>query len=268
MGIIIKQSIKGSIWSYFGVVIGFITTAYIFPNYLNTDTIGLFGLLLAYSVLFSQLASLGFNGVTARLFPYFRNKEKRHNGYLFISGVGLFVGFLFFLIIFYFLSPILVESNIDKSRLFSDYIFLIIPITLFTTLFSFLDVYNKLLFDAVLGTFLQEFLQRLFILLVTLLYVFGILNLHQLIISYTVAVSLKAIIIFGILFLRDELNFRPQLHFIHKNLKKEIISVSGFSILAGFGSTLVFNIDKIIVNQMLDLSNTGVYTIAFFLVLW
>ncbi len=43
-----------------------------------------------------------------------------------------------------------------------------------------------------------------------------------------------------------------------------MINVSAFSILAGFGSSIVFNIDKIIVNQMIDLGSTGVYTIAFF----
>ncbi len=176
MGIIIKQSIKGSVWSYMGVLVGFITTAYLFPNYLNTDTIGLFGLLLAWSILFSQLASLGINGVTSRLFPYFRNKENGHNGFLFISGLTLVAGIIVFLAVFSFLSPILVESNLEKSNLFANYIYLIIPITFFTTFFTFFDVYNKLLYDAVFGTFLQEFLQRILILLATLLFVFKIIN--------------------------------------------------------------------------------------------
>jgi O-antigen/teichoic acid export membrane protein len=43
-----------------------------------------------------------------------------------------------------------------------------------------------------------------------------------------------------------------------------MISVGLFSILTGLGSNIVFNIDKILINQMLGLSQTGVYTIAFF----
>ncbi len=264
MGIIIKQSIKGSIWSYLGVALGFITTAYLFPNYLNTDTIGLFGLLVAYSVLFSQLVSLGINGVTARLFPYFRNKENGHNGYLFISSIVLVLGTIIFLIVYFLLSPRLIESNLEKSKLFADYIYLIIPITFFTAFFTFFDVYNKLLYDAVFGTFLQEFLQRVLILIITLLFIFNFFNLNQLIIAYAVVVCLKAIIIFFLLLTRKEINFRPRLNFVDKQMKKEMISVSAFSILAGFGSTVVFNIDKIIVNQMIDLGSTGVYTIAFY----
>lgn len=264
MGIIIKQSIKGSIWSYLGVALGFVTTAYLFPNYLSTDTIGLFGLLLAYSVLLSQLVSLGFNGVTARLFPYFRNKKNGHNGYLFVSSVVLILGTCIFLMVYFVVSPVLIESNLEKSKLFADYVYLIIPITFFTAVFTFFDVYNKLLYDAVFGTFLQEFLQRILILIVTLLYIIKIFDLNQLIIAYAVAVCLKAIVIFFYLLRRKEIDFRPRLNFIDRQLRKEMISVSAFSILAGFGSTIVFNIDKIIVNQMIDLGSTGVYTIAFY----
>ena len=264
MGIIIKQSIKGSIWSYLGVGIGFITTAYLFPKYLTTDVVGLLGLLLAWSTLFAQFSSLGFNGVTSRLFPYFRDNEKGHNGFLFIAFVVMIAGFLLFLVAFWLLKPWLVESNLEKSELFTEYVNLLVPLTFFMLLFSFLDVFNKLLYDAVLGTFLTEFLQRVFILVVVIFYVFRWFSLQQLVLAYAVVVSVKALIIFIYLLMKGELDFRPNLGFIDKKLKKEIINVALFSILAGIGSNIVFRIDKIIVNQMLGLSETGIYTIAFY----
>ena len=167
MGIIIKQSIKGSIWSYLGVAVGFVTTAYLFPNYLTTDTVGLFGLLLSWSLIFAQFSSLGFHGVTSRLFPYFRDKEKGHNGYLFIAFWVMLSGFILFLVFFWFFRPYLVESNLEKSKLFADYIDLLVPLTFFALLFVQLDTFNKLLYNAVFGTFLQEFLQRILIFTVT-----------------------------------------------------------------------------------------------------
>lgn len=264
MGIIIKQSIKGSIWSYLGVFIGFITNVYLFPKYLIPDVVGLLGLLLAWSVLFAQFSGLGFNGVTARLFPYFRNKENGHNGFLFIALIVMISGFALFFIAFWFLKPWLVESNLEKSELFTEYVNLLVPLTFFMLLFSFLDIFNKLLYDAVLGTFLSEFLQRFFILVVVLLFVFDWISLHQLVLAYAGVVSLKGLIIFFYLLIKGELNFRPQLHFIDKKLKNEIVNVAIYSILAGIGSNIVFGVDKIIVNQMLGLRDTGVYTIAFY----
>ncbi len=264
MGIIIKQSIRGSIWSYSGVIIGFITTAYLYPNYLSTDTVGLFGLLLAWSILLSQFSSLGFNGVIARLFPYFRDKKKGHNGFLFITLIVMMVGFGIFIAFFLIFSPWLIKNNVEKSQLFSQYIYLLIPLTFFTLLFSLLDSFNRLLYDTVFATFLVEFLQRFLILVIVLLFIFGIFNLHQLVLAYAGTVSIKGIILFFYLLIHGEVNLKPQLKFVNVKLKKEMISVAVYSILSGLGGSIVFSIDKIIVNQMLGLSATGVYTIAFF----
>ena len=264
MGIIIRQSIKGTFWSYLGVIVGFVTTAYLFPEYLEPETIGLLGLLLAWSRLFAQFSSLGFNGITSRLFPYFRNKEKGHNGYLFIAFMVMLIGFILFLTAFWFLRPWLIESNSEKSQLFTEYIYLIVPVTFFLLLFNLLDIFNKLLYNAVFGTFLKELVQRILILGVVLLFIFNRISLPVLIIAYAGAISAKGIAIFIYLLAKGEIDLKPRLDFIDKKLRKEMINVAMFSILAGIGGSIVFQIDKIIINQMLGLEATGIYTIAFF----
>ncbi len=264
MGIIIKQSIKGTIWSYLGVIIGFITTAYLYPNYLSPEIVGLFALLVAWPDLFIQFSFLGFHGVTNRLFPYFRNKSNGHNGFVFIAFMVLSVGFLLFLLVYFLMKSWLVESNLEKSALFAHYIDLIIPITLFALLFGYLDVLNRLLYDAVFGPFLKEFVQRVLILIILVLYIFGWLTPHELILTYAGMISLKGAIIFLYLLLRKELSFKPRFDFIDKKLKREMISVAIYSILGSIGGSIVFQLDKIIINQVMGLNATGVYTIAFF----
>lgn len=264
MGIIIKQSIKGSFWSYLGVVIGFITTSYLYPNYLTTETVGLFGLISAYTVLLSEFSALGFHAVTARLFPYFRNEKKGHNGFVFILIIVILIGFLLVTSAFYILKPWIIESNIEKSKIFADYIYLLLPLTLFTLLYNQFDIYNKLLYDAVFGTFLQEFLQRIMILIVTLLYAFHIINLNQFIIAFACVLCLKGLVLLLYLLIKGDISIMPQLSFLNNNLISEMISVALYGILAGIGGSIVFSIDKIIINQMLGLASTGVYTIAFF----
>jgi O-antigen/teichoic acid export membrane protein len=264
MGIIIKQTIKGSIWSYLGTLIGFVTTSYLFPEYLTTEVVGLFGVLIAISSITSQIAALGFNGITGRLFPYFRSKEKGHNGYVFLSLLVHFLGFALFVVFYYAYKQNLIDRNIEKSPLLSQYIYLIVPITFFFMIFNFFDTYNKVLYDAVLGTFLQEFFQRALIFIVVVLYIFNIISLPQLIIGYAVAVSFKTLIIFIFLAIRGEISLRPNFDVITPTLRKEMINVALFSIIGGLGSMIVFSIDKIVIAELLDLSNTGVYTIAFF----
>lgn len=264
MGIIVKQSIQGSIWSYLGVLVGFVTTSYLYTEYLNPETVGLFGLLMAITTLTSQFATLGMGGVTARLFPYFRDPGKGHHGFLFIALAVQIAGFSLFLAGYSLFRDTLIGNNLEKSRLFAEYIHLLVPLTFFMLLFSFLDSLNRVLYNVVLGTFLQEFLQRVLIFAAVILFALRLLTLHQLILAWAVAVSLKGVIILVFLFFKKEINLRPDLPFVGRDLRKEIVSVALFSIVGGMGSLIIFNIDKIIVNQMLNLANTGVYTIAFY----
>ena len=264
MGIIIRQTIKGSIWSYFGVIIGFVTTAYLYPNYLSSEIVGLFSLLLSYSAIFAQFSSLGINGVTSRLFPYFRDKEKGHNGYLFIVLIIAILGFGLFSFFFFIFYPKFIESNIEKSKLFAEYAYLIIPLTFFILLYTILDIYNKLLYNAILGIFLQEFFQRVLIFGVIATYAIGLINLQLLVFLFVIAACAKGIYLLIYLFANGELSLKPNLNFITKKMRKEIGNVALFSILTGVGGSIVFSFDKIIINHFLGLGSAGVYSIAFF----
>jgi len=264
LGIVAKQTLKGSIWSYLGVAIGFVTTTYLYTNYLTPEVVGLFGLLIAIGTITSVLASLGFNGVTLRMFPKFRDKTSGHHGFLFSNVVPQAIGFLLFLLLFFLFREKLVETNLEKSKLFADYIDLIIPVTFFFLVYNVFDSYLKVLYDAVTGTFLQEFFQRVMIFLVVVLYALKLLTLPQLIMGFTVAISFKTLVILGVVGWRGELSLRRPKGYISRPLRKEMIDVALFYILGGVGSLMVFNIDKIVINQMLDLRNTGVYTIAFY----
>ncbi|MCF6358863.1 MAG: oligosaccharide flippase family protein, partial [Draconibacterium sp.] len=201
---------------------------------------------------------------TSRLFPYFRDKEKAHNGYLFIALLVAAIGFLLFIFSYLIFSPGFIESNIEKSKLFADHAYLLIPLTFFMLLYSVLDVYNKVLYNAVLGTFLQEFFQRILIFVVVVIYAFGLINTQQLIIFFVIAASAKGIYLLIYLLIKGEFSLRPKFDFVTKKLRKEIFSVAMFSTLTGVGGSLVFNIDKIVINQTLGLSSTGVYTVGFF----
>ncbi|HNV96066.1 MAG TPA: polysaccharide biosynthesis protein, partial [Bacteroidales bacterium] len=72
MGIIRKQTILGTIYTYLGAGLGVFTNLILLAWFFTPEQIGLLNVLVAYSLLFSQLANLGFDNVTIRLFPYFR----------------------------------------------------------------------------------------------------------------------------------------------------------------------------------------------------
>ncbi|MBK7182926.1 MAG: hypothetical protein IPH89_08305 [Bacteroidetes bacterium] len=194
MGIIEKQATKNVIYSYLGAFLGFLTI--IFSSHaLSPDENGLTRILLSLSILLAQFAGLGFNTVTIRLFPYFRNHEKGHHGYLFYGIIITLIGFLL-CIVFYFVGhDYLVASNIEKSKLFVDYTYLLLPLTLFTLFFNLFDYYLRACYNSVIGSSSKEFVQRILILLILAAYFFQIIEFSAFVILYVVAVCLPTLIL-------------------------------------------------------------------------
>ena len=140
LGIIVKQSVKGTIYVYLGVLLGFITTAILFPHIFSKKEIGLLKIIVTYSTMIAQFGTLGINGATIRLFPFFRTVDKKHHGFLpFALSVGM-VGFLISAILLLIFKPLLVEMSLEKSKLFVEYFNYLVILVFFQLFFSILDI--------------------------------------------------------------------------------------------------------------------------------
>jgi len=266
LGIIQKQAIKGTIFTYIGAFLGFVNAVILFPRILGTDQIGLISILLAYAMILSQFGSLGFNSVSTRMFPYFRTSDNKHNGFLFLLVVATLVGFVVVSGFFLLLKPILFENNVgeDGSQLLLKYFFYIIPILFFTLFFNAFDHYNKVLFNAVRGTFLREFVSRLLIFAAIILYVFDILSFDEFLFAYVFAFCSPAIIILMLLIKDKQFNLRPNLRFLNKDMKKTLLSVGLFGLISSATGIITLNIDRIMIESIIDLSSAGIYATAFY----
>lgn len=264
MGIIQKQAIKGTVYSYIGVVIGFFTTAILFPRILTTGEIGLLKLLVSFSVLFAQFGSLGFTSVINRLFPYFRKSGEKHNGFIILAILISFTGFLLTSIAFEIYKPFLIRNNLEDSALLVEYAHLIIPLIFATLFFDLFDSYNKVLYDAVLGTFLKEFLQRMLILVSIFLYYLEMVTIHQFIYAYTLSLMIPTLVLLGILITRKEMTFRLNRSAFGKPVLREMGIISFFGFISGIGGLAIAHIDSLLVNKFLGISLTGIYATTFF----
>jgi O-antigen/teichoic acid export membrane protein len=63
---------------------------------------------------------------------------------------------------------------------------------------------------------------------------------------------------------QDEWHIRPVRGFLSKELRNEILKLSLYSIISGGAGAVIVNIDVFMVNQLLDLKQTGIYGIAFY----
>jgi O-antigen/teichoic acid export membrane protein len=202
--------------------------------------------------------------VIERLFPYFRDKDKKHNGFLFLTiAVGI-IGFSISLITFLVLEPYIIESNQAKSPLLVQYIWYLVPLIFFRMFSVMLDTYNKMLFDATTGSILNDFVFRVGTLLLLGAYFMNWINFSQFVFGYVLFLSFPAIYLAGLLIYRNQFNVQPKLGFISTPLRKEMISLSIFGIIGGLSSVGLKQIDTVLVGYYTDEATTGIYSILFF----
>lgn len=262
MGIIERQTIKGTVYSYLGVIIGFVNLAILSPKIFTTDQIGLTQVMVAIAIILAQVGGLGFNNVTNRLFPYFRNYENNHNGFLSLSFLVTFSGFLISLAVLLLYMPRFIEANADRSLLLSNFAYYIPVLLGLLMMFTLLDSFCRVLFNAVIGTFLKDFLLRLINLGLILLFCINLIDFDRYILLYILSYAVPSIVMIIYLIGKGELRFTGFGSFIDKNLRKQIISLSLFGIIAGLSGIAIANIDKYMVNDFEGLGSAGIYSIA------
>jgi O-antigen/teichoic acid export membrane protein len=171
-------------------------------------------------------------------------------------------GFIAALIFLKFYGPHFTEANLERSPLIAQYSIYLPALLLVTVLFNLLDNYNKVLYDAVLGTFLREFLFRVFNLGLIMLFWAGIIDFNGYVFGYVVSQGIPLIIIFISLLIRGEISLKLEPGFITPHLKREIIILSLFGILTGISTVTLTTLDKLFVNTYLGEAEVGIYSIA------
>lgn len=263
MNVIKKQAFLGTIFSYGGVLVGFVSQFFLIPHNISEAENGLLAVLLSYMYVLVQLSSLGFNAAGSRFFPHFRDAQKGHKGYLFLGLITAFIGFAIISIGLYFFKDIIVKNE-EKSPLFADNFYLLLPITLATLLFNLLDNYAKNLYDTLTGTFLAQFLQRFLILLALLLVVFRFITFEQFIYLWVIAVGFYVIPMFLKVRKLEGFSLKPDFSVMTPAFSREFWLYAFLTILTGFSSMVILYIDKIMLAGISSYRETGIYNTASF----
>lgn len=263
MGIIIRQSIKNTIISYLGIVLGFVTTILLFPRILTPDQYGLTRLFLSIVTIASQFSHLGIKNIIIRFFPYFNQMEDGKQNLLFITLLVPLTGFLGFSLLYFVFDTQFIYYFKDDSSLFKTYYFYLLPLLFFILFFEVLNTYVRALKDAVTGSFLNEIVLRLGLIVVLVIFYYQLVTFQQFILLFVLVYGIQPVALAFHLYSKGELSFSISFLNRKKQLSK-LISIYGiYSLLGGISTVIVGNIDILMLSSMTDLSNTAVYFIAF-----
>ena len=102
MGVIIRQSLKNSIVTYFGVIIGTVNVLYLYNSFLSTDQMGLYSAITSFPMVFASFTQLGIPLIAVRFFNRFNNDRKQHNGFFVFLMVAPLLGCFIFSVLYLF----------------------------------------------------------------------------------------------------------------------------------------------------------------------
>jgi O-antigen/teichoic acid export membrane protein len=260
MGIVIKQSFKNTLILFLGFAIGGVNVLFLFTHFLDKDYYGLITFLLSAANIILPLMVLGMQHTIVKFYSSYREKELQ-DGFLITSlllpllviiPVGIFGMFAYE----YIADLISVQNPIIKK-----YTYLIFFVSIFMGYFEVFYAWTKVQFQSVVGNFIKEVFVRIMISVLLIAVYFGWLTNEQFIYAVVGVYFLQVVI----MFLYALIVYKPKFKLVIPPNIKEILSFSGYIIMAGSAGTILLEIDKFMIPQMKQIAEVAYYSVGIYI---
>ena len=281
MGVIAKQSIRGTIVTYLGVAVGFVTTFFVITRFLTAEEIGLARVLIDAATLFIGLAQLGTNSSILRFYPYFASNSPQgeqsaiahrasnqqsdnEHGFFFWTLVVPMLGFLLVAMLFLVCYAPLSAWFGEKSPLFVNYYYLVLPLAFFMLYQTVFETNANVRMHIVVPRAVRELLTRIGLLVVYLLYAFDVLTMDGFVFSLIGVYALAALCNAVYLFSLGGISLKPDFGYLKQNrpLVRKYLLYTAFLILSAVVSVLAPTLSSFFITAEMGLSFTGIFAIA------
>ena len=269
MGIIAKQSIQGTIVTYLGVAVGFVTTFFVLTRFLSAEEIGLARVLIDAATLFIGLAQLGTSSSIIRFYPHFRSQEQGtksqdDHGFFFWTLIIPLVGFALFTAIYCACHEPLSRWFGEKSPLFVEYYYMVLPMAFFMLYQTIFETNANVRMHIVVPRAVRELITRIGLLVVYLLYAFECLTINGFVVALCGVYAIAMLCNMGYLFSLGEIALRLDWEFLRNNrlLIRQYLLYTGFLLISAVASVLAPTLSSFFITAEMGLNYTGIFAIA------
>lgn len=264
MGKIASQSIQTAIFSYIGVVLGYINVLWLYPYSLDATQLGTFRTIQDLGLLFVPFAQLGVGHGITRFFPQLENRQ---SAFLSFSLLISLLGFLGVSILFFGFKDQVVALFATNSPEVIDFLSVVILITLFSLLSSVMDSYARSFLKVAIPTFFREVFLRFLTSVLVGIYLLNWIDFDQVMLGLVVVYGIALAGVWVYLIWLGVLDFDFSWGNFPKGFRSSFLRFSLITFLATAASTLIMKIDSIMVSSMISLEANAVYSIAFYMAL-
>ena len=270
MATIRKQSIYSSIYIYAGFVFGAVNVLYFFPRFFTPEQFGLTRILMDIALIFSTLCTAGMIPIAIKFSPFYRHHLPKEKSDLFALT---FLIAIVTCIAFYFLLPALYPVIIRKfgfrSPLLVDYVEWIYPMVVGLVVFSLLEAYAWLISKNVTSNFLREFLYRLLVTVLIVLWSWKVIKSFDLFIGIYALLYVLLILMLGwIVYRSNEFSITLTRSKLTQKYAPMMLKFGGAYFLSALLNILARTNDTLIIASQSSggLKDAAIFTIATYLI--
>lgn len=264
MGVIKRQGIKNTIITYIGIIIGAVNILFIQPKLLSEEELGLTRLLYEFAYLIGLAVPLGLPNIIVKYFPFFKDKENKHNGFAGFVLLVFFIGFAISAALLLIFKPGITNYYVEDASLFVNYFLFIIPFTFIVSAITITTAYCQALFKSTIPSFLNDICLRLGTMLITILYFNKFISFDQYVYCFIGLYAIELLIIVGYILLVDKISFIPSKALFQQHSSRQMLRFGLLLCLASFASIALRKVDAIFLGTA-DLKLVAVYTTAIFI---
>ena len=221
-------------------------------------------LLDAISGVFSIVFSLGFEQILNKMFPRFRDDKNGHHGFLMFGILLSLCGILLSFAIFYLTQDLFSSKNEETTKVFRSVAYLVFPLIFFRILYKNLDGYVRMLFNTVIGIFLETFLSKMVLAMGMVAFYLTWIDFEYLLYVYILNFCLPGFVLIFYAFFKTKKITMPHKDLIAPAERKKIGDYMVFGVLTGASGSIILYVDSLMVNNLVGMEMLGVYSILFF----
>lgn len=260
MGVVINQSIKNTIITYFGFGVGAINTLFLFTQFLSDEYFGLIMFILSTANIIMPLMAFGVNNTIIKFYTTFKTRQSQNSFLTLILFLPLVVIIPFGLIgltNFESISSWIAKDNI----LVKDYVWLIYISAIAFAYFEVFYAWAKVQMQTVFGNFMKEVFHRIGTMVLLFLLHFNVISADQLIIWIVAVYLLRTVLMMLYAFSIK----RPVLQFSKIKNLSSILKYTSLIIIAGSVANVILEIDKFMIGQYNLIENVAYYGVAIYI---
>lgn len=260
MGIVTTQSIKNTLTTYLGFLIGGINVLFLFTNFMTDTYFGLVTFIFSTANVLMPLIAFGVQNTVIRFYSSYKTRQQQNSFLVFmmflplvtIIPIGVLCG-----LFYQSISTWLTASNV----LMYDYVWLIYISAVAFAYFELFYAWSKVHMQSVVGNFMKELFHRVCTTALLFSLYFDLITVDQFI--YAV-VGVYIFRVFIMLLYAFSIRL-PSIKIVRLRGVKSILKYTVLIIIAGSIANIILELDKFMLGYYIEIKNVAYYSVAIYI---